>query len=529
MPDIDLTQRLDIKKPQDVPEVMEGIRSRLMDTVTALDGKVPQEVFDRAAGDIAAVKDGFDKLTVEMQQLREVAKLNATTVPGHKLEGDASLRAFPRGGRTGSRGEIIPDAEVAAKYSGSTKRAFFEFLSADPKEVREVLSDDAFRAFSKARSVHDALVIVDAGMNAVFGDNHSARAEWQANGGVKQCRLWKTWEDLAMPFQRAMTTTGAGVGLEWIPNVYSSTLIEDIRNPISVTGQFETINMPQNPYKYPVQGLPTKSYRITQAGTILRRDVATLNLTLDADKHAALMLTSSELDEDSIVGIVGAIRGELGYGMQYGLADFIMNGQRTATIDTASAPATTDVRYTADGLRYFMNSLAAYTRVNLLGSVTADVLAQIKGLLGRYGNRPDWAFWLTGFTMYAKMLTLRDSSGWAVVLTQDKRGAANTFDSGLLGKVFGSDVVAEQDWPENQDTSGLITNLGNTQTSIGYINKRGFRLGVRRAIQIEASRDWAFDTDQIAFRATGRFAFKPTQTPSSVYKYVGQGVNMNTV
>lgn len=524
-----LNEPVVIEKAADVPEYVESIRSRLVDIEVASKGNVSEEVFARAASDLAAVKVGYDKLEVELAEVRNLAKMNASTVPGHKLLEDPTLRSFPRGGRSGSKSELIPDMELSSKYEGDTQRAFFEFLSADPRKVRVSLSEDAFKAYEKARAIHDTLSIVHAGMNAVFGENHAARAEWYARGGLKNTRLWKAWEDVALPFQRAMATGTAGAGLEWTPTGYASTPIDDIRNPISVTGQFEMINMPQPTYVYPVRGLPTKSYRIAQAGTIQQRNVSTLNLTLIAEKHAAMLITSTELDEDSLVDISSAIREELVYGLQYGLADNLMSGQRTATIDTASAPATTDVRYSSDGLRYFMNSIAASTRVNLGGSVSADVLSQMKGLQGRFGNRPDWMFWLTGFVFYAKLLTLRDSSGWAVVLTQDKRGAANTFDTGLLGKVFGSDVVVEQDWPENQDANGLITNLGNTLTSIGCVNRRGFRLGVRRAVQIEASRDFRFDTDEIAWRGTMRTSFKPIQTPSSVYRFVSQGVNMPTV
>lgn len=515
--------KLKIEKPQDLIDALETTRSAVAELQRSNNGTATEEQFARVATDIAAIKESAEEARKDAAAAREMAKLGAVTMPKSKLEGrEAELRNFPRDKRN------VADDELAASYNSPDRRALYDFLTIPDERLNDVFDEDVVKVVQKARRINDALVIMDAGISAALGRNPSALRQYQDNGGMKNFRMYQNWLDLTTPFARAMSTGGAGTGTEWVPTGYATTLVEDIRQPFSVTGMFETVNMPQNPYLLPVQGLPIKSRLLTEGTAITQKNIASLNMTFNAVKQGALALTSTELEEDSIVPIVGIIRSELAWAMSYGLADSIINGQKTAQPDSAVGLGgdTGDVRWSYDGLRYYANALAAYTRLNAAGSLSADILAQLKGLLGRFGNTPDRSFWLMGFITYAKLLTLRDASGWAVVLTADKAGGTSTFDTGLLGKMFGSPLSVEQDYPENMDANGLVTNLGNTGTGLHYINKRGFRLGIRRGVMIEASRERYFDTDQIAFRATGRFHFKATQTPSSVYKYVGSLVGL---
>lgn len=525
--EVDLTQDIRITKEtptKDLEGALNGIRSALVDLQDHTRNGVTPEALEKAGKDIAEARKQADEALQEAHAAKEMAKLSARTLPKHRLaDMSDELRAFPRNKRN------APDSEHKALFKSEARKAYFDFLTADPDEVRQAIPDEAFPAYQKALRVHDALVIVDQGIRAALGGANGSSAALQAYneaGGVKSLRMWQTFEDLATPFARAMTTTSAGTGLEWVPTGYTSTLVEDIRQPISVTGQFETVNMPQDPFKLHIQGLPVKSYRLTQGSAISQRNINSLNVTFQTDKHGALCLTSTELEEDSVIALVGIIRSELAWAMSYGLADAIINGQKSTGMDTASVPGTDDVRYSYYGIRYWGNQLAANTRLNANGAATADSLAMLKGMMGRFGNVPDRNFWLTGYVGYAKLLTLRDASGWAVVLTQDKAGSGSTWETGLLGKMFNSPLIVEQDYPENMDANGLITNLGNAQTGLHLVNRKGFRLGIRRGITVEASRERYFDTDQIAFRSTGRFDFRAVQSPSSTYKYVGSLVNL---
>jgi len=515
MPEIDVDPDIKVTKPEDIEPALEQVRKRLLNVSN---GRIAtDEKAERAAADIQKCIAQLEDVKKDAQRALDMAKLSARTVPGAKLE-DMNLRAFPRNERH------LPDIEFRGSKDADSRKGYYDFLMAPMEDVRAVLPADACSALEKARRMHDAIEIVDVGMHAVGG---RALTTYLANGGHKSQRLWPAYEELMTPFQRALTTGGAGTGAEWVPTGYTSSIIEDIRQELAIGNLLTTIDMPQNPYLYPVQGLAVKGYKIAEGIAISQRDIATLNLTFNAVKQAMLVLTSTELDEDSIVGILAMIRSEIAWGLAAGMEDAFINGQLTAAIDSASAPAATDCRSLWDGFRYMANVLAAYTRVNFAGTPTAEALTVLKGLMQNYGIRPSDGAWMTGFLLYAKLLTLKDQNGFAVVLTADKIAQA-TFSNGVLGSMFGSPLVVAADYPQNMDSDGLITDVSGSLTGLHYFNRRGFRLGWRRGVQIEGSRERYFDTDQIAFRGTMRAAFKSIQPVSSTYRFIASGVNVPT-
>lgn len=511
---------LEVKGPKDVETHLNQLRADVdiaMDRTKAVD----PEVLVRVAGQIEAIKALADENSKELQRVAEMAKINARTTPSAKLDELAPLlRSIPTSGR--------PDEG----YRGS--REFYNFLTTPLTELREYLPEEAVAAAERARRLHDTLVIADAAFSGVGG---SVSAAYQRAGGVKSLRLWTAFQESIGPFERAMSTTGAGTGTEWVPTGYTSQLIEDIRQDLALANMIQTVNMPQNPYLYPVQGLAFKSFLIGEGAAISQRNVASLNLTFNAVKHAALILTSTELEEDSIVPIVMMIRQELAWAIAAGLEDAILNGQKLA--DTGwinSQPDTafglgadpTNVRNSYNGIRMLAHNLAAFTRLNLNGGIATESMTQMKGSMGRFGIKPKDGLWVTGYLMFAKLLTLKDTNGFAVVLTQDKMGSQNTFGSGTLGSAFGSPIVVCEDYPQNMDANGLVTAANGSLTGIHYLNTRSAKLGIRRGVQIEASRDRYFDQDQLAFRATFRSSLKFIQPPSATYKFAASGVNMAT-
>ena len=160
---VDLTQDIRITKEtptKDLEGALNGIRSKLLDLEKNTDG-VTREALERAAKDIESIKGQAEDAIKEAMAAREMAKIGARTMPASKLD-DAELRAFPRSKRS------KPDPEHSALFTGDSRRALYDFLTADPNEVRSVLSDDAFALYQKARRVHDALVIIDAGISAAL-------------------------------------------------------------------------------------------------------------------------------------------------------------------------------------------------------------------------------------------------------------------------------------------------------------------------------------------------------------------------
>jgi len=89
--------------------------------------------------------------------------------------------------------------------------------------------------------------------------------------------------------------------------------------------------------------------------------------------------------------------------------------------------------------------------------------------------------------------------------------------------LLGSPLAVCDDYPQAMGAGGVNDGSGVDRTGLLYFDRRGFRDGEVRLSLIEASRDWAFETDQLAFRVTYRSSFKPVRTPSATYKVVGSG------
>ena len=548
-------KRTEIKEATDVGPALEEVRANMM-IVADRAGKVEPEVLQRAAEDIQTVKGELTEVRKELRAATEAVKLVSSTLPGSKLSDMAELRHFPR-----SKGvEVDPEFGVAmlTGQRAEARHAMYDFLTQPVEKMARVLPADAVAAVERARHLHDALAIVDCYMNAIGG---SRAAEYQRAGGVRSLRMFSAYQDLVMPFERAIAEgAGAGgtaptgtTGTAWVPTGYATTLIEDIRQELVLMSKFQTVNMPQNPYMFPVQGDPVKAYKVPEAagdwsagsysaspagafGVIGSKNIQTLNMVFNAVKMAALMLTSTELEEDSIVSIVSMIRSELAFAMAATLEDAGINGQNTSNPDTfwsLGTPATnSDFRSSWDGTRYAAYLLRGDTQVNAGGGFTGETAATIKGLMGRFGIKPADGLWNLGYLMFAKLLMLKDAAGFALVATQDKAGSAATFGTGVLGSMLGSPIVVSEDYPQTQDASGLVTGAG-ALTSINYINTKAAKLGIRRGVLIEASRERLFEYDQILFRATGRYAFKWVWTPGSgtgnlKYKVVGSAVNIAT-
>lgn len=519
---------------KDIADALVRVQKEITRVAEAMPEGVQLEQLARAAEDVAKIKEKAVEMEKEQLRLKEIVEIQNRTVPGFNAEKfERAIKSFPRG-------LVKPDPLIPQEQRGS--RAMYDFLITPEPLLRLSLPDEVVEATMKSRRLFDHITMTHELMLAQTG----GRAQrYMDDGGIKSQRLWPAFEALAGPFARAMDTATTKEGLEWVPTGYTSTLIEDIRQELVTIGMFQSVNMPTNPYKFPVQGLPISSFLIPeatgdapgQAITLVQQTVQSINMIFNAVKHGVMVLTSTELEEDSMVDIVAQIRAESVFAMAFGLENAAWNAQKTAIVDTALnlAGNSTDVRNSWDGIRYAANVIATLTRLNLNGGVAAESLTQIKGSMNRFGIKPKDGLWGTGYLMFAKLLTLKDTNGFAVVLTQDKAGAAATFGTGTLGSMFGSPIVVSETYPQNLDASGLITNANGNLTAIHYVNTRGAKVGIRRAVLVEASRDYLFGMDQIAFRSTGRFDFRWIVDPSKWaaaplggYRFVGSGVNMAT-
>jgi HK97 family phage major capsid protein len=475
-----------------------------------------REKLKRMAEDLKAAKEQTAEALTAAQRAEAIAKDAARAVPDGRSVGQEALARIPN--------IHEPDEEFRGKLS----RGHYNAMVLSRQDL-EAMDEPTRKFVERFRVLHDTLAIVDAFMLGLGGARTAAYAK---AGGVQGLKLWKQYEPMAKRLAAAMDTAEAGAGAEWVPTGVGISLIEDIRPDFTLASYIPTIPMPRSPYVWPVQGGHFKSSKIGEGTAddltiptngISRKNLATLNLTFTAVKQGGLLLTGSELLEDSIVALIAAIRADLTLCIVAGKEDAILNGQLTAAIDTAAPPAATDPGSFWDGLRYFATLTGA--QVDLSAGVVVEKLTDLMGQMGKYGKSSQFGVWATSYIGWAKLLTLKDGNN-ALVLTADRVGSTSALQTGTLGFLLGSPLAVCDDYPQAMGAAGVNDGSAVDRTSLLRFDRRGFRDGEVRLSNIEASREWAFSTDQIAFRVTYRSQFKPVRTPSAAYKVVGAGVGL---
>lgn len=478
-----------------------------------------KEAVEKLAADLKEAKTTLSEIEKEAKKAVEMAKAAARTAPDPLTLSESQLKALP----------LHYDVEKDPDFRNKLKRGHYNVLMMSKGEM-EMLPEPVRKSAERLRYLNDAIAIAH---HLLLARGGAPAQDYIARGGMKSLRMWDEWERTSKVFAGAMDTAETGAGAEWVPTGVGISLIEDVRPNLEFVSYIPTIPMPRSPYLYPVQGNHFKAYLVPEntadpispgGGTAIgRRDLSTLNLTFTAKKLAAMSIFSTEFDEDSIVPVIPAVRTDLAFAVAASLEDAWINGQQSGTIDTGSDPATDDPRDAWDGWRKAADLVGV--EYDFGAGLVVEGLTEMKGGLGKYGKNPSQGVFLTSYIGWAKCLTLKDSSGSAVVLTQDKLGGAATFPNGTLGMMLGSPLVVGDDFPQNLNSSGIIDGAG-TKTAILYGNRMQFRHGEVRLAMIEGSRERFFEFDQVALKVTYRGEGKAVRTPSSSFKVVALGKNL---
>lgn len=401
----------------------------------------------------------------------------------------------------------------------------FNVMQMTDEELRLALGDDAYSAAKRVRKLNDAILTAHI---VLSGQSLDSRRAYEERGGMRGLKLWKAYEEAAAPFKRALDTATSGGASEWAPTGYSAELMSDVQDKLGFASVGSWDPMPTNPWQYPILTAELTSYLVAQAtsdaqaATFTASDPTSAGALLTAYKHGVLCWLSKEMDADSIFPLIPRLNASATFAIAYGWDKLYMSGQRTATIDTGDAPAASDVRYGGDGVRYAAKQTAK--QVDFSGSATVEGLAALLGKLGKYANN---AVFGTGYSGLARLLVLKDSSGSAVLLTDEKAGGNATMRTGTVGILLGRPLVVGGAMPENMNTSGIVDGVGgSTSTAILCWNPSMILGGVRQSVQIEVNDNPGWLADQRALKASARIAQKYAIAPSSTVKFAAEGVNL---
>jgi len=320
---------------------------------------------------------------------------------------------------------------------------------------------------------------------------------------------------------KAMTSTGAGVGDEWVPTLMAGAFEHEWIAQTLVAQQFGNIVMPSNPYDVPVNLADPTVYKVAEGGAHTKTDATSGKLTLTAVKIAAVTNFSSELEEDSVAPLIPEIRASLARAMAAAMDYIIVNGDTTDTTDNDNISyyggdiTDTHRALVADGLRHA--ALIDNTDMKSdLGALSAADFGTLMGKLGKYATRPSsCAFFMDVWTLI-KSLFLSE------VQTVDKYGMYATVLVGELARIYGIPIVVTEELPKTT-SAGLIhyAGTGCTLGSIVLTHLPSWRTGTRRAVEFELDRTASTDTTDLYIRqrvAFNCYGTKATNT-NSAYGY----------
>jgi len=305
---------------------------------------------------------------------------------------------------------------------------------------------------------------------------------------VPMLKIFQTNRDIfakQTELQKAMDTTTAGAGLEWIPTNFSSQIIEKFELQKKVAAMHTTITMPTDPFKLPAINAFAQAKLATEGVAPTTTTIGTANVTLDAQKLMVDLPFTSELEEDAAVAILPLVRDAIANGLARALENATINGDDSGTHQDVDVTDGEDPRKAWKGYR----KLALPAATVDLGTFDYETLVSVKTAMGIFGVDPADLFWITGPVGHGKLLTVKDSSGNTVLISLDKMGPNAPLVKGSVGSFLGSDVIISEFIREDLAADGFFDGVTTSKTIILLVKKAGFLYGNKRSIMVEQDRD----------------------------------------
>lgn len=286
------------------------------------------------------------------------------------------------------------------------------------------------------------------------------------------------WQEIC----RALDVDTSAEGTEWVPTGIGASLHEKVRASGKVAPLFSRIDLPTNPWKWPVEGADATAYRVAEptsdtATKVTASTPGTAATTFDAEIFGARILWSKSLEADSALAILPFTRAKLVQAFVDGEEKAILDGDADGTHQDADVQAigATDVRTAWDGLR---KKALAQTVVTATSTSVANLLLLRKGM-GKWGVNPSDLAYIVGVS--AMHALLADTT----LLTVDKMGPQATILNGMIGSISGVPVIVSEHVREVLNASGVEDGITQTKTYNLCVNRNEWAMGQRSPLDVQ--------------------------------------------
>lgn len=283
---------------------------------------------------------------------------------------------------------------------------------------------------------------------------------------------------------RAQGSAASTTGSAFVPDILSNQVLRLVNEDSVFASNATNIAMPSDVVLVPKRTGSATAYWVAENTAITDSDPTHSQITLTAKKVTAATKVSTELFEDSVVGIADMLATELAYTLTQAVETVAFNG------NSSNAPLVAGI-CTANGI--LKNSSADYAAslVQAAGDTFDEVTKAnfLRMMATIPSHSRNGAAWVVSPYAFAEAMQALDlAQGGSIGLAQ---GLGLTF--------LGSPVLLSHQMVGAGDQTGKVMAL--------YANLRNAaHFGVRRGLEIASSDQVAFLSDQVVVRATMRCA-----------------------
>lgn len=283
---------------------------------------------------------------------------------------------------------------------------------------------------------------------------------------------------------RALDVDTAGEGGNWVPTGIGADLHEKVRATGRVAPLFPRIDLPTNPWKWPLEGADAIAYRVPEPTSDTATKVAastpgTGAATFDAEIFGGRVLLSRSIEADSAIAIMPYLRMKLAQAFRDAEERAIINGDTDGTHQDSDTEAIgdTDSATAWDGLRKRGLANTAIDGGSVV--VTLALLRAARAAMVKWGLNPADLAVISSIGAYYDLLATSD------VTTVDKMGAAAVILNGQLGAIDGTPIIVSEHFREDLNASGVHDGVTETQTGLVIVNRGAWAMGQRMALDVE--------------------------------------------
>lgn len=308
------------------------------------------------------------------------------------------------------------------------------------------------------------------------------RTTHSSSEGFQVARAHPAYADRWQSICRALDVDTSGEGGNWVPTGIGSTMHEKVRAAGKVAPLFPRVDLPSNPWKWPIEGSDAVAYRVGEPtgdteSKMTASTPGTVAATFDAEIFGARAMFSRSVDADSAVVMVPFVTGKLVRAFVTAEERCILDGDTDGTHqDSDVGASTTDARTAWDGLR---KKGLAQTSDNTNSALTAAKVLTLRSGMGKWGINPSELAIICSVSSYYDLL------GDTNLLTLDKLGPQATILNGQLGSLYGAPVIVSEYVREDLNASGVYDGITTTKTYFLVVNRAEWAMGQRMAIDVQ--------------------------------------------